>query len=90
MKKISVFTFFLLIVIILFRNSILIFFNNIYNLFLEENDYRLTEIKILEEKNKYLESEYNDLNDFKNNIFRYANYKYLVSRVIYKENYYEK
>ena len=72
---------------ILFRDSVLIYFNNIYNLFFEKNDYKSAEIIILEEKVKYLENEYKELSNFKENISFYANYNYLVSRVIYKENY---
>lgn len=88
MKRFSLLTTVLLLIIILFRNNILIFFNNIYNLVLEKNNYYDAEILFLEEKVKYLENEYNNLNDFKENISMYANYNYMVTRVIYKENYF--
>lgn len=83
----NVFALFFLLIIILFRSNIIIFFNNIFNLFLEKNNYEEAEKLVLEEKIKYLEEEYNNLNNFKEALPKYANYEYLVSRVIYRDNY---
>ena len=88
MKRISLLWVILLVCLILFRNNILILFNNVYNLLLVKNDIRTAEIKILEEKINYLENEYSALNDFKNKLPKYANYNYLISRVIFRENYF--
>lgn len=72
----------------MFRNNILNVFNNVYNLMFVRNDYKDAEIKVLEEKVRYLESEYNLLNSFKENLSLYANYNYVVSRVVFRENYF--
>lgn len=88
MKRISLLTVVLLISLIIFRNNILLFCNNVYNLFFLKNDYKNAEIRLLEEKIKYLENEYDELNDFKENLGKYANYKYVVSKKIYQENYF--
>ena len=88
MKRISLLTIILLISLIICRNNILIFCNNVYNLLFLKNDYKSAEIKLLEEKIKYLENEYDELNDFKENLGKYANYKYVVSKKIYQENYF--
>ena len=87
MKRISLLTIILLVSLILFRNNILILFNNVYNLIFYKNDIKNAEIKILEEKINYLEKEYDELNNFKNKLPIYANYNYLVSRLITRENY---
>lgn len=88
MKRISLLTIVLLISLIIFRNNILLFCNNVYNLFFFKNDYKSAEIMLLEEKIKYLEKEYNELNDFKEELPKYSNYKYVVSKKIYQENYF--
>lgn len=88
MKRFNVFVVILLLLMILFRDNVLIIFNNVYNLFREQNDYKEAEILVLEEKVKYLEKEYNELNDFKKSVSLYANYNYLVTRVIFRENYF--
>jgi len=87
LKRISLLTIILLVSLILFRNNILILFNNVYNLIFYKNDIKNAEIKILEEKINYLEKEYDELNNFKNKLPIYANYNYLVSRLITRENY---
>lgn len=87
MKKLNLLTIILLLILILFRNNILIFFNNFYNMLFLKNDYESAEIRLLNEKIKYLENEYNTLNDFKENLPLYANYNYVVTRKIYQENY---
>jgi len=88
LKRISLLTIILLVSLILFRNNILILFNNVYNLFFQKNNISTAEIKILKEKINYLEKEYDELNNFKNKLPIYANYNYLVSRVIFRENYF--
>ena len=75
----SLLTIILLVCLILFRNSILIFFNNVYNLFLEKNDINIAEIKLLEEKVKYLEKEYDELN--KKILSSYKGYKNEIESV---------
>jgi len=87
LKRISLLTIILLVSLILFRNNILILFNNVYNLFFQKNNISTAEIKILKEKINYLEKEYDELNNFKNKLPIYANYNYLVSRLITRENY---
>ena len=88
MKKVSLLTIILLVSLIMFRNNILIFFNNVYNLFLEKNNIRDAEILILEEKVRYLENEYDKLNNLKNKLPMYAKYNYFISRIISRENYF--
>ena len=88
MKRFNVFVVILLLLMILFRDNVLIIFNNVYNLFRKQNDYKEAEILVLEEKVKYLENEYNELNNFKKSLSLYANYNYLVTRVIFRENYF--
>lgn len=88
MKKFNVLIIILFLFLILFRDNILILFNNVYNLFFSKNNYQEAEIVVLEEKVKYLENEYNKLNEFKNTVSLYANYNYLVTRVIFRENYF--
>lgn len=88
MKRINLLTIILLICLIMFRNNILTVFNNVYNLMFVCNDYKDAEIKVLEEKVRYLENEYNLLNSFKENISLYADYNYVVSRVVFRENYF--
>lgn len=88
MKRISLLTIGLLICLIIFRNNILLFFNNFYNMFFLRNVYEEAEIILLEEKVRYLESEYDKLNDFKENLSLYADYNYVVTRMIYRENYF--
>jgi len=87
-KRISLLIVVLLISLIIFRNNILLFCNNVYNLLFLKNDYKSAEIRLLEEKIKYLENEYEDLNNFKEKLPKYANYKYAVSKKIYQENYF--
>lgn len=88
MKRLSLLTIVLLVCLIICRNNILIFFNNFYNMFFLRNDYEEAEIILLEEKVRYLESEYDKLNDFKENLSLYADYNYVVTRMIYRENYF--
>lgn len=88
MKRLSLLTICLLLLLIIFRDNVLIIFNNVYNLMFVRNDYKAAEISLLEEKVRYLESEYDELNDFKENISLYASYNYLVTRVIFRENYF--
>jgi len=87
-KRLSLLTIVLLVCLILFRNNILIFFNNVYNMFFLRNGYENAEISLLAEKVRYLESEYDKLNDFKENLPIYADYDYVVTRIIYRENYF--
>jgi len=87
-KRISLLIVVLLISLIIFRNNILLFCNNVYNLLFLKNDYKNAEIMLLEEKIKYLEKEYNELNNFKEELPKYSNYKYVVSKKIYQENYF--
>lgn len=88
MKRINLWSVIFLIILILFRSNILLFFNNIFNLFFDKNNIHEAEIEVLKEKINYLEEEYEKLNSFNKNIGVYADYNYLVSRVIYKENYF--
>ena len=44
---------FFLLILILFRSNIIIFFNNIFNLFQEKNNYKEAENIVLEEKINY-------------------------------------
>lgn len=88
MKRLSWLTICLLLLLIIFRDNVLIIFNNVYNLMFVRNDYKAAEISLLEEKVRYLESEYDELNDFKESMSLYASYNYLVTRVIFRENYF--
>lgn len=88
MKRINLLTIILLVSLIIFRNNILTVFNNVYNLIFPKNDVSVAEIKLLEEKINYLENEYDELNNFKMKLPLYANYNYLVSRIIIRENYF--
>jgi len=88
MKRLSLLTICLLLLLIIFRDNVLIIFNNVYNLMFVRNDYKDAEIRLLEEKVRYLESEYDELNDFKESMSLYASYNYLVTRVIFRENYF--
>lgn len=88
MKRLSLLTICLLLLLIIFRDNVLIIFNNVYNLMFVRNDYKAAEISLLEEKVRYLESEYDELNDFKESMSLYASYNYLVTRVIFRENYF--
>lgn len=85
MKKFNIFV---LLLIILFRSNILLFFNNVFCLFFVKNDYNEAEKMVLKSKIDYLEDEYNSLKSFNDNLGLYANYNYLVTRVVYKENYF--
>ncbi|MDD4408150.1 MAG: rod shape-determining protein MreC [Bacilli bacterium] len=72
----------LVIISILFRNPILNLINNFNsNFFLKDNNI---EIKLLEEKNQLLKSEYQNLLDFKNNIK--FEYNYTICNIM-KDNY---
>ncbi|MDD2239019.1 MAG: rod shape-determining protein MreC [Bacilli bacterium] len=72
----------LVIISILFRNPILNLINNFNsNFFLKDNNI---EIKLLEEKNRLLKSEYQNLLDFKNNIK--FEYNYTICNIM-KNNY---
>ena len=78
-----------LLILILFRSNIIIFFSNIFSLLQEKNDYTIAEKQVLEAKISYLENEIQSLNNFKDKLPLYANYNYFVSKVLYRENYFE-
>lgn len=88
MKRISILTIMVLLILILFRANILIFFNNVFGMFQEKNKIEEAEIRVLEEKINYLEQEKEDINILNKTFEEYATYNYFVSKVMYKENYF--
>ena len=88
-KFINVIALTFLLILILFRSNIIIFFSNIFSLLQEKNDYTIAEKQVLEAKISYLENEIQSLNNFKDKLPLYANYNYFVSKVLYRENYFE-
>ena len=85
MRKLSIYII-IFILVILFRDNICFFYGNILGVFKLDNSYYEGIIKLKDEKIEYLEREINTISDFSNKL-EYINYKYKVSKIIYKDFY---
>ena len=85
MKKIGIYII-IFILVILLRNNIVFFYGNVLGTFKLDNNYYDSIIKLKDEKIDYLTNEINNINEFSKNISK-LEYKYMVSKIIYKESY---
>lgn len=85
MKKIGIYVI-IFILVILFRDNICFFYGNVLGIFKLDNKYYEGIIKLKDEKINYLEKEINNINDFSKKL-SLIEYKYKVSKIIYKESY---
>ncbi len=85
MKRIGIYVI-IFIFVILFRDNICFFYGNVLGVFKLDNKYSDGVIKLKDEKIEYLENEIDNINDFSKNLYR-IDYKYKVSKIIYKETY---
>lgn len=72
--------------IILFRDNICFFLGNALGAFKLDNEYSKAEIKLKDEKIKYLENEIKEYGEFVKELDR-IEYNYKISKIIYKNSY---